>query len=90
VRVVLVGSENPGAGRNALIGFEAIRLTEVMEFSLSLSTPSSKEAFSGLPHLQAYKLVRAFQLAELGYVKEAARYVANIYYRSSHYPYDVF
>ncbi|KAF9518189.1 hypothetical protein BS47DRAFT_324942 [Hydnum rufescens UP504] len=77
-RVMLVGSENPGAGRNALINFEAIRLTEVMEFSLSLSAPSSKEAFSGLPHLQAYKLVRAFQLAELGYVKEAARYCEAI------------
>jgi COPII coat assembly protein SEC16 len=90
-RVVLVGSENPSVGRNFLANFEAIRLTEVVEFSLSLSPPSSsKDAYNGLPHLQAYKLIRAFQLAELGHVKEATRYVVIRYRKFFYHSHDEF
>jgi COPII coat assembly protein SEC16 len=53
---------------------DAVILSEVLEFALSLAPPvKGQETFSGLPHLQAYKLVRAATLAELGHVKVASR-----------------
>lgn len=53
---------------------DTIILSEIVEFALSL-VPSVKgqEPFSGLPHLQAYRLIRALSLAELGYDKQANR-----------------
>ena len=52
-------------------------LSEILEFALSLSPPKGQDAFGGLPHLQAYKLVRAFHLAEMGHVEIANRYVSG-------------
>jgi Sec23-binding domain of Sec16 len=55
---------------------DAIVLSEIVEFALSLA-PQSKgqEPFGGLPHLQAYKLVRAANLAEMGHMLAASRLV---------------
>ena len=72
-RVVLFGSESPATRRNLSANYESINLTEIVEFAVSLTPSSGKEGFAGLPHLQAYKLVRAVQLAELGYIKEATK-----------------
>ena len=72
-RVVLLGSESPALRNNLSANYEPIHLTEIVEFGLSLAPSSGKESFTGLPHLQAYKLVRAVQLAELGYIKEATK-----------------
>jgi COPII coat assembly protein SEC16 len=56
---------------------DAVILSEVLEFALSLATPAKgQEPFHGLPHLQAYKLSRAAALAEVGHVKLASRYVS--------------
>lgn len=75
MRLSLVGSESPGLRRNFHIDADAVRYTEVVEFALSLSPPPSKEAFAGLPHLQSYKLLRAWQLAEVGLLKDATKFV---------------
>lgn len=72
VRLTLIGSNSPGLRRNFHLDIDAIRYTEVVEFALSL-VPPVKEPFSGLLHLQPYKLLRAWQLAELGLVKEATK-----------------
>lgn len=75
VRMVLVGSQSPTLRPNFQVDFETIRFTEVVEFALSLSLQSAKDAFTGLPHLQPYKLLRAWQLSEIGSVKEAVKSV---------------
>lgn len=76
-RVALVGSRGPTAVPNFHVDDDAIVLTEILEFALSLA-PLSKgqEPFNGLPHLQAYKLVRAVSLAEMGHVLAANRSVS--------------
>lgn len=74
VRVVLLSSESPHTRRNFHTDVEAIQLTEILEYALSLpTTPKGQEGFTGLAHLQAYKLLRALRLAELGHVKAATQ-----------------
>lgn len=72
VRLTLIGSDSPSVRRNFHLDIDAVRYTEVVEFALSL-LPPAKEPFGGLMHLQPYKLLRAWQLAELGLVKEATK-----------------
>lgn len=72
--MVLVGSQSPSLRPNFQVDFETIRFTEVVEFALSLASSSTKDAFAGLPHLQPYKLIRAWQLAEIGSLKDAVKY----------------
>ncbi|KIJ44072.1 hypothetical protein M422DRAFT_47563 [Sphaerobolus stellatus SS14] len=78
-RIVLVGSESPATQRGFFKDLDVTLLSEIVEFALSLS-PLSKgqDAFTGLPHLQAYKLIRAAHLAEMGYVELANRYCEAI------------
>jgi hypothetical protein len=71
--MVLVGSESPSTRRSFHVDSETIRFTEVVEFALSLASLAAKETFVGLPHLQPYKLLHAFQLAEVGQVKDAIK-----------------
>ena len=73
--MVLLGIESPNIRRNFHTEYDAIRLTEVIEYALSLVPPVGKETFNGLPHLQAYKLLRAAQLAEMGHLQVATRCV---------------
>lgn len=77
VRMVLVGSESPATLPNFHKDLDVTLLSEIAEFALSLSTVKGQDTFSGLPHLQAYKLLRAYFLAEMGYVEAANRYVIN-------------
>ncbi|KAF8312026.1 hypothetical protein DL93DRAFT_2082714 [Clavulina sp. PMI_390] len=78
VRLSLVGSESPSTRRNFHLDPDVIRYTEVVEFGLSLLPPPGKETFNGLPHLQPYKLIRAWQLSEIGASKEASKYCDSI------------
>jgi len=75
-RVVLIGSRSPHSWPAFFKDTDSIILSEIVEFALSLkSTPKGQEVFRGLPHLQAYKLIRASYLAEIGEIQAASRYV---------------
>lgn len=76
-RLTLIGSDSPGLRRNFHLHVDAIRYTETIEFALSLLPPPAKEPFGGLVHLQSYKLLCAWQLAEL---KEATKLVHKIFF----------
>ena len=72
--MILVGGANPLTTPNFWKDPDPIIWTEVAEFALSLATPAKgQEPFGGLPHLQAYKLIRAAYLAEVGHVQAAQR-----------------
>lgn len=55
--------------------FNSILLTEVYEFATTVLAPST---MTGSPHLQAYKLYHAMQLAEYGFKSEAQQYCDTI------------
>lgn len=55
--------------------FNSILLTEVYEFATTVLAPST---VTGSPHLQAYKLYHAMQLAEYGFKSEAQHYCDTI------------
>ncbi|KAH7341112.1 Sec23-binding domain of Sec16-domain-containing protein [Rhizoctonia solani] len=75
VRVVLLGTESPSTSRNFEKDDDAIIFTEIAEYAYSLvPTVKGQDAYAGLPHLQAYKLIRAAKLAEMGHVALASRY----------------
>ncbi|KAF8522284.1 Sec23-binding domain of Sec16-domain-containing protein [Hysterangium stoloniferum] len=78
VRTVLVGCESPATLRNFNKDLDVTIFSEIVEFALSLSPSKNQDAFAGLPHLQAYKLVRASHLAEMGHVEIANRYCEGI------------
>lgn len=78
-RIVLLGAPSAQSRSDFYRDPDSIILTEILEFALSLPTPvKGQETFNGLPHLQAYKLVRAWTLAEMGQVKLASRYCEAI------------
>ena len=81
VRMVLVGCENPQTKPTFHADTDALIMSEIVEFALSL-TPVAKgqESFGGLPHLQAYRLLRAAQLAEVGHVSLANRYAFTLFF----------
>lgn len=77
-RMVLVGSRNPQSFPIFYKDPDALIFTEIIEFALSLPTaPKGQEPFAGLPHLQAYRFIRAAALVELGYISETSRLVAS-------------
>lgn len=77
-RLVLVGSASPVVAPAFSKDPDPMILSEIVEFAYSLSTPQKgQEPFPGLPHLQPYRLIRAHQLAELGHVQLATRYVSS-------------
>ncbi|KAG8683021.1 Protein transport protein Sec16A, partial [Ceratobasidium sp. 394] len=79
VRMVLLGSESPSVSRNFEKDDDAIIFTEIAEYAHSLlPTVKGQEAYAGIPHLQAYKLIRAARLAEMGYLSLATRYCEAI------------
>ncbi|KAG1756748.1 Sec23-binding domain of Sec16-domain-containing protein [Suillus paluster] len=78
-RIVLIGSRSPHAWPAFYKDTDPIVLSEIIEFALSLkSIPKGQEPFHGLPHLQAYKLIRASYLAEIGETQAASRYCEAI------------
>lgn len=78
-RVVLIGSRNPHAWPSFYKDTDSIILSEIAEFAFSLKcVTKGQEPFHGLPHLQAYKLIRASYLAEIGEIQAASRYCEAI------------
>ncbi|PPR08071.1 hypothetical protein CVT24_010532 [Panaeolus cyanescens] len=75
-RITLLGAKYPG---DAMRDSDTIILSEIWEFALSLASPAKgQDAFHGLAHLQAYRLLRAAWLAEIGEVQLAGRYCEAI------------
>ncbi|KDN45951.1 hypothetical protein K437DRAFT_256366 [Tilletiaria anomala UBC 951] len=90
-RIVLLGSRNPTADPSYRTNLDFIIMTEILEFALGLA-PVSKgtEPFTGLPRLQAFRLLHAYQLAELGEKTRAQKYcdaVAGVIKGSKPSPY---
>ncbi|KAG2144936.1 Sec23-binding domain of Sec16-domain-containing protein [Suillus cothurnatus] len=78
-RIVLIGSRNPHAWPSFYKDTDPIILSEIAEFAFSLkSVTKGQEPFHGLPHLQAYKLIRASYLSEIGEIQAASRYCEAI------------
>ncbi|KAG1782517.1 Sec23-binding domain of Sec16-domain-containing protein [Suillus placidus] len=78
-RIVLIGSQNPHTWPSFYKDTDPIILSEIAEFAFSLkSVTKGQEPFHGLPHLQAYKLIRASYLAEIGEIQAASRYCEAI------------
>lgn len=76
-RMVLPGSRNPQSFPVFSKDPDPMIFAEILEFALSLTPPpKGQEPFAGLPHLQAYRFVRASALAELGYISETTRYLS--------------
>lgn len=74
--MVLLGSPSPHTALNALKDPDSIIFTEIVEFALSLvPVAKGQDPFGGLPHLQAYRLIRAVSLVEVGDVAGANRLV---------------
>ncbi|CEH17944.1 Regucalcin gene promoter region-related protein (RGPR) [Ceraceosorus bombacis] len=75
VRLTLLGAHSPAASTDYLRDLDHILLTEIYEFIGSLR-PVAKggETYPGLPHLQAFKMLHAHHLAELGDTKGAQKY----------------
>ncbi|THH10201.1 hypothetical protein EW145_g1508 [Phellinidium pouzarii] len=79
VRVVLIGSQSPQHNPTFFKDPDSFIFSEIAEFALSLHAPAKgQEHFMGFPHLQVYRLVRAFQLAEMGHIPLAKRYCEAI------------
>jgi COPII coat assembly protein SEC16 len=74
-RYTLLGAESSQIGSQQQGDeFESIILTEIVEFALSLNpTVKGQEPFVGFQHLQAYKVLHAMQLADMGMKEEALR-----------------
>lgn len=94
VRMVLLDGDHVGrlgARRpRFFLSTDAVHLTEAYEVALILLN-GSNVAQGCLPHLQAYKLVQAWRLAELGHADLAAKYcesmeeIVNVYSKGSPY-----
>ncbi len=72
---MLLGSKNP----TSLLTFsrdpDSVIFTEILEYALASATvPKGQEPYHGMPHLQAYRLIRAFATAEAGDLGIAGRY----------------
>ncbi|KIJ69376.1 hypothetical protein HYDPIDRAFT_145368 [Hydnomerulius pinastri MD-312] len=78
-RMVLLGSQSPHTKPTFFRDSDPIIFSEIAEFAFSLKTPAKgQELFHGFPHLQAYKLIRAAYLAEMGHLQIATRYCEAI------------
>ncbi|TFK42566.1 Sec23-binding domain of Sec16-domain-containing protein [Crucibulum laeve] len=78
-RIVLVGSQSPSLYPSFTRDPDPFIFSEIVEFALSLTpTVKGQEPFIGLPHLQAYRFVRAISLVELGDMQLGSRYCEAI------------
>lgn len=76
VDFVLLGSDHRQQSDQFAKETEALQLTEVYEYGLSLG--GGPAATAGAPHLAAYKLQHAITLAEYGYRNKALEYCEAI------------
>lgn len=75
VAIALLGADHHNYPFDFERDFNNILLTEVYEFATTVLAPSTVAAS---PHLQAYKLYHAMQLAEYGFKSEAQQYCDTI------------
>ncbi|WAQ88928.1 hypothetical protein PtA15_10A351 [Puccinia triticina] len=74
-RISLLGSPAISNPERPGLDLEAVMLTEVLEFALSLSpVPKNVDQFIGIPHLQAYRLALGLEYATFGLVDRANKY----------------
>ncbi|MBW0487823.1 hypothetical protein O181_027538 [Austropuccinia psidii MF-1] len=74
-RISLLGCSNLSNLDKPRLDIEGVMLTEVLEFAISLSpVAKSQEQFSGIPHLQAYRLGLGLEYAAFGLVQTANKY----------------
>jgi hypothetical protein len=79
-RIALLGSPTISNPDRPGLDLEAVMLTEVLEFALSLSpVPKNVEQFIGIPHLQAYRLALGLEYATFGLVDRANKFVVLFY-----------
>lgn len=69
---VLLGADHNGHHVELGADLDSIILTEILEFTLTLTPVAG--ASTTLPHLQSYKLLHAYQLAEHGLTSQAQAY----------------
>ncbi|KAF8212186.1 Sec23-binding domain of Sec16-domain-containing protein [Mycena galopus ATCC 62051] len=78
-RIVLLGSRSPQVWPSFYKDSDPVIFTEILEFALSLAPPTKgQDPYYGMPHLQAYRFIRAVSLAELGELQLASRYCEAI------------
>lgn len=73
---VLLGGNHQSSEESLGSDLDTILLTEIYEYALSLSAPSTGVAY--IPHLQAFKLVHAQELAVHGLKGKAQSYCESI------------
>lgn len=74
VRWTLLGAQDPLQDPISASDLEAIILTEIVEFAFSLvAMAKGQEAYIGLPHLQAYRVLHARYLADTGHHSKAQK-----------------
>ena len=79
VRMTLLGSPSPKVSNAYVRDLDSIIMTEILEFAQSLvPVTKGQEHYGGIPHLQAYRLLHAYQLAELGDLARAQKYCEAI------------
>ena len=69
--LVLLGADHGRYPTELGVDIDTVLLTEVFEFALSLSAQGGSHI---IPHLQSFKLMHAYQLAEYGYRADAQAY----------------
>lgn len=78
-RIVLLGSKNPANVPTFSRDSDSIVFTEILEHALATApVPKGQEPNHGFPHLQAYRLIRAYAAAEAGDLGVASRYCEAI------------
>lgn len=74
-RLTLVGSRPPHLSPLFVRNPDNFVFSEILEYAMSLIPPAKgQEPFSGIVHLQPYRLLHASSLAEMGHIQEASRY----------------
>ncbi|KAJ3551642.1 hypothetical protein NP233_g13043 [Leucocoprinus birnbaumii] len=78
-RIVLLGSKSPSNSPSFFRDPDAVIFTEILEYALAtVPVPKGQEPNHGFPHLQAYRLIRAYAAAEAGDLGIASRYCEAI------------
>ncbi|KAI8812574.1 Sec23-binding domain of Sec16-domain-containing protein [Cladochytrium replicatum] len=76
VRLILLDADHVAAPYFFFKDVKAVQLTELYEASQTLI--SGMGLANGLPHFQAYKMLYAMLLADVGYYEQAAKYCESI------------
>lgn len=75
---MLLGSRSPATLPTFSKDPDSIIFTEILEYALATAhVPKGQEPSHGIPHLQAYRLLRAFAAAEAGDLNLASRFAPS-------------